>query len=101
MKPWDNNHDACTLVNVNIFRHRVVKRMINHFFNIINSKKPTLKSLRHYFMFKSKIKASIDNIFSSWYNVNDFMYNDRSALISRIDYVERTEPRSNYNVSVE
>ena len=101
LKTWDNNHDACNIVNVNIFRHLVAKRMLNHFFNIINSKNSTFRSLRYFFMFDSKIKSCMDNIFSNWYNVQEFMHNDRSALISRINYVERTEPRSNYNVNVE
>ena len=34
--------------------------------------------------------------FEQLYQVNDFMNNDVDALLARIDFVQRTEPRSNY-----
>ena len=34
--------------------------------------------------------------FKQLYQVNVFMNNDVDALLDRIDFVQRTEPRSNY-----
>ena len=42
----------------------------------------------------------VKQLFRSCYNVNDIFVNDLAAIKSRIDFVERNEPRSSYAISV-
>ena len=99
LKPWDSNHQACTTVQINIFQHLWIKRMVNHFFSLVNSENTIIKGLKYYFYMQSNFKNFLSCVFSKWYQVENFTDNDKSALLSRIDYVERTEPRSHYNIA--
>ena len=46
------------------------------------------------------MKINLDRRFENVYGVKNFLFNDLDGLLSRIDFVERTEPRSSYNVAV-
>ena len=50
-------------------------------------------SLKDYFRYNSFIRKNVTEIFLNDYDVVDMFDNDRSAIMSRIDYIERNEPR--------
>ena len=68
------------------------------YFAIFKSTCTVINHLRYYFLFDSEIKSNIDNLFRSHYEIQDLLDNDIDAILSRIDYIERNEPRSNYGV---
>ena len=47
-------------------------------------------------MFSSYLYMSLKNRFRDIYQLNGILGNDRDALISRVFFVQRNEPRSNY-----
>ena len=59
-----------------------------------NAKRPT--RLQYYFKVDSLYLAHIRGTFRNIYGINDFLRNDPDALLSRISFVQRTEPRSSY-----
>ena len=100
MAPWQSNHEACEKVKVNIFKHLVTKRMLNHFYSLLGSNNVMLLKMRYFLRYQSEIKEKLEKSFENIYNVNNFLSNDKCALLSRIDYVERNEPRSNYHYNL-
>ena len=92
---WDSNHTACELVNVPIFKHLIAKRMICFWHNIIHSKSLCMTHLNYYFKYRSKIFMKIYNFFTHNYQV-DILQNPLCAILSRISFIERNEPRSHY-----
>ena len=95
LKPWDNNHIACDTANVLIFRHLLARRRLSFFHNIIKSKSPCLTDLKDFFISRSRIHSDLAILFDREYGVN-IDDNPLCALLSRIGFVQRTEPRSNY-----
>ena len=53
-------------------------------------------SLKYYFRYNSFIRKNVAEVFSKDYDVDDVFDNDRSAIMSRIDYIERHEPRRSF-----
>ena len=97
MAPWNSNHLACEKVGVNIFRHLITKRLLNFYHSLMLSKNRIFESLKYYFMFNSELKNRVSNRFRDIYGVENLGQNDKNALLARVDYIERTEPRSYYN----
>ena len=95
--PWDSNHQACSIVGINVFKHFLAKRLFNQFVSIINSKNEIMSKLKYFFIFRSHFKVSLEKMFEEKYDVMNFVVNDQQALLARIDFVERNEPRSYYN----
>jgi len=100
MNIWDSNHTACELVGVDTFPHLLAKRLLAHYISISYSRCPLLKILRYHFMFNSRVKRNVDRIFTERYNVTDVVNNDVDALYSRIDFIQRYEPRSHYALNL-
>ena len=50
-------------------------------------------SLKYYFCYNSFIRKNVAEVFLNDYDVVYVFDNDRSAIMSRIDYIERNEPR--------
>ena len=100
MRPWDSNHDACSSVRVNIFKHLLAKRIFNHFKSLISSSNAVISTLKYYFMFKSNINSYMTSLFENVYGLNNYKFNDNNAIRSRIDFTEQHEPRSFYNQAV-
>ena len=96
LSKWDNNHDACCLANLPIFKHFLNNKLINFVFSIINSKSPCIANLKTYFVRDSFLMKYTQEIFTSLYEVENVLNNDLAALKSRINFVERNETRSNY-----
>ena len=88
---WERNHAAREKMYVNIFEHLWNKWLIKFYFDVINNRCTIAKNLRYYFMLSS-LYFLVDKIF----NVVGLCRNDKIALLSRIDFVERNEPRSNH-----
>jgi len=84
---WDSNNLSCERVGVNIFRHLQAKRVFNFYLSIIKYKNKST-SLKYYFSHNCFIRKNIAEIFFNDYDVNNVFDNDRSAISSRIDYVE-------------
>ena len=97
MLPWDSNHEACQKVDINIFKHLLIKRILGHFLTLLKSENVIISGLHYYFRYCSQIYRVLSHEFTCNYNVDNFLNNDKDALMSRIDFVERNEPRSHYN----
>ena len=52
-----------------------------------------MMSLKYHFSYNSFITKNITQIFVNDYDLTNVFDNDRSAIMSRIDYVEKNEPR--------
>ena len=98
--PWDSNHESCSIVKVNIFKHLLTKRIFSHFCSLIKPDNPIFASLKYYFMFESQINLTLTKLFQEKYDLTNYKYNDNSAVRARIDFMERQEPRSFYNYAV-
>ena len=96
--PWDSNHEACSIVKVNLFKHLLTKRILSHYIAMITSNNYVFRALRYYLICSSELGKCIANIFSKEYGVKNFRENDIDAVKARVDYVERNEPRSFYNM---
>ena len=53
-------------------------------------------SLKYYFSHNFFIRKNIAEIFVDDYDVTNVFDNDRSAIMSRTDYLERHEPRRSF-----
>ena len=82
------------MVGVSIFKHLIARRALVFFLNLVSSKSPCISPYRHYLRNNSHIKSNLDFLFETNYQVPNCMSNPLCALIARINYVERTEPRS-------
>ena len=97
MAPRQSNHEACEILELNIFKHLLYKRILSHYLAIISSKSGIICKYKYYFRQQSFLKSVLTDAFSSLYGVVNFEDNDKQALYSRIDFVQRNEPRSGYN----
>ena len=93
---WSSNHLACELIGVNIFRHLQAKRMYKFCLSVFCSRNKTINKLKYYFMYKSNIMRMIETTFLLEYGIVNLFENDTDAILSRIDFVEKHEPRSYY-----
>ena len=80
----------------NIFRHLQAKRMFNFCLSNVNSKNKSMLSFKYYLCYNSFIRKNVAELFLKDYDVVDVFDNDRSAIMSRIDYIERHEPRRSF-----
>ena len=96
LNPWDGNHGACEEVGVDIFKHLQAKRMISLYFKTMNSENRFLHDMRYYFRFASAIKIEIENFFEKNYGITRLSSNPKCAIMARIDFIQRHEPRSCY-----
>ena len=97
MHAWESNHAACEKIDVNIFEHLLNKLLLKFYFDLMNSRCTVVTNLCYYFMLSS-LYFRVSRIFENSYNVVGLCRFDKMALLSRIDLVERNEPRSNHIV---
>ena len=90
----DSNHYACYLLDELTFEHMCNYRMLKFYQWLSVCQSPCIITNKHYFMNNSSIKHRIDSIFYSKYNIENVMYNDIKALVSRMKYVQFREPSS-------
>ena len=96
MNVWSSNHEACQLVGVNHFNHLFTKRLIKYYNRVINSKVGTLRKFKYFFMLQSALYQKVSKICEERYDITSLCANDFMAILARIDFVEREEPRSHY-----
>ena len=72
---------------------------MKHYFAIFGSRCAFIKYLKYYFQFNSEIRINIENLFKNHYDFENLLANDMDAVLARIDFVERNEPRSSYAVA--
>ena len=96
LAPWDSNHTACELANMQIFKHLVNSRILSFLLSILKIKSPCLNDLKYFLQFDSCILNRVSTIFRTQYNVHNILDNDPQALFSRINFMQRFEERSNY-----
>ena len=95
---WDSNHTGCEIAQVPIFRHLFAKRLVKNFFSICESKSPCLQRFNYYFRYKSVMNVELSKYFAKNYEISNLMLNPLCAISSRIDFVQRNEPRSSYSL---
>ena len=96
MNVWDSNHIACEVVGVPIFKHLLSKRIVCFYFSILKTESPCLSIYKHYFKYQSFINHEVDAMLNHMYDISLFRNNPLCAILARIGYVERNEPRSHY-----
>ena len=96
MNVWSSNHEACQLVGVNHMNHLFAKRLVKFYNRVINSKVGTLRKFRYFFMLQSALYRKVSRICEEQYDITSLCANDFMAILARIDFVEREEPRSQY-----
>ena len=95
---WDSNHEACNIVGVQICKHLIAKRSVCFYYSMLKSKSPCIKPYQNFIRNRSLARSELDNLFVRNYGVTNFYNNPLCALISRINFIERTEPRSSYSL---
>ena len=93
---WDSNHEACSLVGVPIFTHLMAKRILSFFYSVINSQSICLVPYKYYFKYASSFNCQLNLLMENKYGVKNFKLSPLCALVARLCYMERNEPRS-YN----
>ena len=96
---WDSNHLACEIAGVAIFKHMLAKKLVCFWHNIFRSKSPCLIDFSYYLRYDSLIFKKISELFTVSYGV-DIGKNPLCAILSRVDFVQRNEPRSHYAQSL-
>ena len=96
LEVWRSNHDACEKMGIDVFKHLLSKRMINFYFSAISSNCRMFRKLKYHFMLSSQLYRFLKHRFLNLYQINEILGNDKNALLSRVGYVQRNEPRSNY-----
>ena len=94
LSPYDSNHYACEIVGVDIFTHLQSKRMFKYCYSLLKSDNDFMRKIKYYISFQSHIKKNVSRIFRSEYDVVNVFLNDFDAVYSRINYVQKNEPRS-------
>ena len=93
-RPYDSNHECLERVNLPIFKHLVAKKLINFAFSLFQSNSPCLSSHKYYFRAYSNYGKEIKKLFYEKYQIPDVFDNPLCAVIARIEFIQRTEPRS-------
>ena len=92
---WDSNHLGCERVGVSLFKHLLARRLVCFWHNLWNSKSPCMANLSYYWRYRSCLFKRLSAMFLNEYAV-DIADNPLCAVLSRIDFTQRHEPRSHY-----
>ena len=93
MNKWDGNHVACETVGVDTFKHLHARRLISYTYALLNSRSPCLVHLSNYFRFMSQISSNVEKFFRDNYQLANVYSYPLCAVIARIQFVQRNEPR--------
>ena len=93
---WDNNHLACDIVSVPIFNHLLSRRSICFLYSLTASKSHCLLPYHYYIRYHSHLRRAMNSLFHEKYGVIRALENPLLALLARIQFIQRTEPRTNY-----
>ena len=89
-----SNHAICYLLDRLTFDHLINYRILKFYRWVYNCNSPCILINKIYFTSRSMLKCTIENTFSSLYDVDDVIDNDIDALRSRILYVQNREESS-------
>ena len=93
-----SNHDCCELVDMLTFKHFLNLKKIKFLFGIFNTSSNFISKSLMFLKMNSVFLSEMDSVFNDVYSITDILDNDLDAIISRIFYIDRREPRSNYLV---
>ena len=71
----------------------LAKRLVFCFFRVSNSDSLYLRPLSYYFRYMSCFRKSLIDLFRDNYGIHDVFDNPLCAILARIDYVQKHEPR--------
>ena len=92
---WDSNHQGCEMAGVSVFKHLLAKRLICFWHRLFRSGSSCMANLSYYWRYRSCIFKRLSELFRKEYSV-DISLNPLCAILARIDFVQRHEPRSHY-----
>ena len=101
LNKWESNHYACELLDVDVFIHLQAKRMFKFCTSVMSARNRIFRLLRYYINYQSMIKTRVKKIFKDDYDINDVFSNDNDAVLARIDFIQKNEPRTYSALSVE
>ena len=93
---YDSNHRACDEANVNIFKHLQAKRSVSFLIKLTGSHNRLLLRMKYYLITRSIIKENISRMLNIEYGLSDPFSNPKCAIMARIDFIQRNEPRSDF-----
>ena len=92
-----SNHDCCEILNLLTFNHFINFSKIRFVYRIFTNCCDFIQSNYMFLKSNSMILNDVNDILKRVYGVNtDLLSNDLDAIQSRIIYIDRREPRSNY-----
>ena len=91
---YDSNHECLEYAKLRIFKHLLAKKIICYAHKLFSSKSPCLSAHRYYFRHMSIFSREVKDSFHENYQLTDVHNNPLCAVLARIDFVQRTEPRS-------
>ena len=91
---YDSNHECLEHAKLPIFKHLLAKKVICYAHKLFSSKSPCLSAHRYYFRHISTFSQEVRKLFHDNYQLADVYDNPLCAVLARIDFVQRTEPRS-------
>jgi len=89
-----SNHLVCNELGVLTFEHLTNWKRIRFLFWLNSCTSPCFSSLKIYFMRFSNVKRVVDSISFRLYGISNILDNEYDAIISRIFFVQNTEPSS-------
>ena len=95
LNKWDGNHLARKILNVSIFEHLLAERIKTFYRRIISSTSTSLKELKYYYFSRSLLAVRLRKYFIEKHSIDIDAFG-MNIICARIDFVQRTEPRSNY-----
>jgi len=97
MNVWDSNHVACEKMGIHTLPHLIASRLLSRFMSLSSSQCRMVRILKFYLLNASNMSSVLRQFFKDIYSVENILCNDFQALCSRIDFVQRNEPRSYFN----
>ena len=91
---YDSNHECLHYARLPIFKQLHARKSICYAHRLFTSKSPCLTMNKHYLKNNSVFRNILERFFSENYHVTNVFDNPMCSIISRIDFVQRTKPRS-------
>ena len=91
-----SNHDCCEILGLLTFKHFLNSARLKFILRILKIPCVFISKIVPFLKIKSICFNELELLFKDVYNVNNILDNDKEALIARIFYIDRREPRSNY-----
>ena len=91
---YDSYHDCIEYACLSIFKHVLARKFICYAHRHFTSKSPCVMTHKHYLKCNSVLRKSVEIFFSENYQVTNVFDNPFCTILSRIEFVQRTEPRS-------